>query len=219
MASLFSKWTQTSLRLIKVALVLTMQIIESSHSSCASFFQQNSTLEKHLLSFHTEGVGYTTFGGDEQKEGFVVHLPAPGTSMFYILTQGFPFPWPDQPADFEDNITKYFKAFQSRMCFLSLLSSSTVGESLLRAISVHLGEEATSLTQFLDGEANLNPTTGEVQTLPPMNYSSSVLFIRNYPTQENKGEEPREQAPRQDDTHPHTDRFSTPESSHLLVAY
>eukprot|EP01127_Copromyxa_protea_P022761 TRINITY_DN8332_c0_g1_i2.p1 TRINITY_DN8332_c0_g1~~TRINITY_DN8332_c0_g1_i2.p1 ORF type:complete len:287 (-),score=57.31 TRINITY_DN8332_c0_g1_i2:106-966(-) len=151
------------------------EIIEKANKLCLQFFEQTSPLEKHMLSFRTEEVGFTTFGGNSKREGFVVQLPAPGV----------PFPWPYEPEEFEPVVVSYFTAMQE------------IGKQILELISLENSAEAP-LTQFLDNQPYRGENGEEAFPTPP--YSNSVLFIRHYPSPEATDE-----TNKKDYTHSHTD--------------
>jgi len=122
------------------------QIIERANKVSKEFFEGNSEMEKWRHVLKPEAVGYSHFGGKCTRQAFTVNLPG----------KGEPFPWPDNPDNFQDDITNYFELQQS------------LGTVVLSAISVGKNEAPDSLTKFLDVPEDKKE------------YSSSVLFIRHY---------------------------------------
>eukprot|EP01126_Amoeba_proteus_P060280 TRINITY_DN7954_c0_g1_i4.p1 TRINITY_DN7954_c0_g1~~TRINITY_DN7954_c0_g1_i4.p1 ORF type:complete len:210 (-),score=17.35 TRINITY_DN7954_c0_g1_i4:533-1162(-) len=152
---------------------------EKTSSVAAVFFDQCSAAEKYLYSFPTEGVGYTEFGSS-RTEGFVVHLPSPGS----------PFPWPNVPDDFEAVITNYFYLMQKVGTYILQIISLGLEQYLETKFSCmttqdsHL-KRSLPLTKFLCKEESQLFSSSRVpsRSFPCQqlgsSYSNSVLFIRS----------------------------------------
>lgn len=153
-------------------------MVKDAHTSSRQFFEETSPTEKQLLSFHTEGVGYTCWG-DRSREGFVVHLPSPG----------MPFPWPAHPDSFETHVVTYFELMEKGK-FFERVTHVTVGREILSLIELALNLPPCLLSHHLDTDSNNFRA-----------YSNSVLFIRHY-----LNSQPRTST-NSDYTGNHTDRF------------
>jgi len=122
------------------------QIVDKANSVSKRFFEENSEAEKWRHVLRPEAVGYSHFGGKCTRQAFTVNLPKIGQ----------PFPWPEHPDTFQEDITQYFELMQK------------LGTTILKTISDVLNEIPDVLPSFLDSPSDKNE------------YSSSVLFIRHY---------------------------------------
>eukprot|EP01124_Arcella_intermedia_P018759 TRINITY_DN2589_c0_g1_i1.p1 TRINITY_DN2589_c0_g1~~TRINITY_DN2589_c0_g1_i1.p1 ORF type:complete len:322 (+),score=49.78 TRINITY_DN2589_c0_g1_i1:48-1013(+) len=120
--------------------------IYKANQATRLFFENNSDTEKWRCSLHTEGVGFSYFGGKCTRQAYTVNLPS----------KGQPFPWPESPDNFQDEITSYFNFLQK------------VGSTVLSSVELGMKEPKESLTKYLDLPEDKLP------------YTSSILFARYY---------------------------------------